>query len=167
MKKLNHSDFSSQKLTRSLISILESTPLCSMATVNSDGTSHINTAYFAFDPDWNIYFLTSPKSRHSQNLTRNNSLALTIFDTHQPWGKSPLMGVQIFGMGWLISSDDVENLAKKCYELRFPRYKKWIKSLTLTEIADLESRFYLFRPTTIKLFDETKFGEETFLEITL
>lgn len=164
--QFQHPDYKSSELRESVFEILNSVPLWSMATVNGDGTAHINTAYFCFDEDFNFYFLTSPSSRHSENIHRNHSMAASIFDTDQQWGENPLSGLQIFGT-CRITTAASEEIAFNEYGRRFPPYFMWMKSLTQQEKSDLESKFYCFRPQSLKLFDEKRFGEENFISLEL
>ena len=36
--------------------ILDDTHLCTMSTVNQDGTAHVNTALFCVDSEWRLFF---------------------------------------------------------------------------------------------------------------
>ena len=165
-KQFTHPNYDSNKLQHSIIEVIQSVPLWSMATVNKDGTSHINTAYFCFDEDFNFYFLTPPTSRHSLNLLNNNSIAVTVFSTDQSWGGGPMQGIQIFGTAKLTDPDN-ETLAYNTYGKRFAAFLEWMNSMTVEEKSKVESKFYCLTPTSLKLFDEKTFGEETFITINL
>ncbi len=43
---------------KSVFDILEDSPLCSMATMGPRGQPHINTAYFAYSPGLELFFLS-------------------------------------------------------------------------------------------------------------
>jgi hypothetical protein len=58
-----------------------------MATVNKDGRAHINTAYFAYSNEPELFFCSYPDSIHSKNLFKNSSMAMTVFESAQTWGK--------------------------------------------------------------------------------
>jgi uncharacterized protein YhbP (UPF0306 family) len=165
-KQFQHPDYDGSKLQTSIVEIINSVPLWSMSTVNGDQTAHINTAYFCFDDDFKFYCLTSPSTRHSENVHRNDSAAVSIFDTDQPWGENPLRGLQIFGTCKLASGLN-EEAALREYGHRFPTYLTWVNSLTKGEKDDLESKFYCFTPTSLKLLDEKRFGEENFISVKL
>jgi uncharacterized protein YhbP (UPF0306 family) len=162
-RTLSHPSYECEKLSKSFIDILRSTSLCSMATI-AEANSHINIAYFCYDEEFTFYFLTSPVAQHSQNLMKNNSMAITIFDTDQPWGERPLKGIQLFGT-CSIALDQTK--ARNYYSKRFGEFKKWFKSLSLKEQNDFKSVFYCFLPNKIKLFDENAFGEDNIIEILL
>src|SRR5438876_11723295 len=78
--------------------ILKANRLCSIATVASGNRAHINTAFFAYSPSLELYFLSDPDSLHSRNLSARPSMAMTIFDSRQSWD-DPGRGIQLFGTG--------------------------------------------------------------------
>jgi len=78
-----------------VLHILEDNLLCSVATVAPEGRAHVNTAYFCYSDDLELFFLSHPTAVHSQNVSRNASMAMTVFSSSQQWaireleGKSP------------------------------------------------------------------------------
>src|SRR5688572_29603354 len=93
---LSNPNYDGERLYAAVRAILDSTELCSIATLADDGGAHINTAYFAFDDELRLYFLSNPASVHCQNIARRPRMAVAAFDTHQPWG-TPGKGLQLFG----------------------------------------------------------------------
>jgi uncharacterized protein YhbP (UPF0306 family) len=164
-KKFYHPNYESSKLSESISEILDSSPLWSMATLN-DAKSYINTAYFCYDSNFFFYFLTPPSSQHSLNILKNDSMAVTIFDTNQPWGENPLRGMQIFGTARITDSSN-EEIAYNTYGKRFPGFFSWMNTLSKEEKDNVQSKFYCFMPTNLKLFDEKTFGAEVFIPINL
>lgn len=134
-----------------------------MATVGPHGESHINTAYFCFSGTLDIYFLSDLETKHCQNILSRPTMAMTVFDTNQPWGSS-LQGLQLFGQCYLAKNEEVEQ-ASKLYEARFPAYVEYLTSLSPKERQNFASRFYAFRPTSAKILDEAEFGEEIFITV--
>ena len=55
---------SEERVRRSVFSILKENVLCSIATVIADNQSHINTAYFCYSDELELYFLQDPGSLH-------------------------------------------------------------------------------------------------------
>jgi uncharacterized protein YhbP (UPF0306 family) len=160
--KFGHPTFPDQKINESLIAILEGTRLLSMATVNSDHSTHINTAYFAYDENLHLYIITDPKSKHAKNLARNPSVAATVFDSHQEFW-TPLRGLQLFGE---CSKTPVLHVLKalKTFSHRFPVFSEAVKSPLDFVAKSLEVRFYTIVVKRVKVFDEPTFGEEVFIE---
>src|SRR3990172_9503650 len=79
--------FSPTRLRRSVDRILRTTVLCAMATVRG-AQAHINTAYFCYSPDLELFFLSDPRSTHARNVGANPSMAMAVFSSTQVWGKS-------------------------------------------------------------------------------
>jgi len=52
--------------------------------------------YFGWNRQFEIFWISDPDARHSRNLAANSSAAITIYDSHQTWGR-PDRGIQLFG----------------------------------------------------------------------
>ena len=132
--------------------LLNASTLCAIATVSPGNRAHVNTAYFAWSPEFDLVWLSEPRARHSRNIRANGTVAIAVYASSQSWGK-PDRGIQLFG-----SAREVEGAAAEragaLYAGRFPEYPK----------ADLGAyRFYLFRPRRLKLFDERSLGGGVFV----
>lgn len=121
---------------------MNASPLCSLATVSPAGNAHINHMYFAWTDRFEVYWISDPDSLHSRNLTWNSSAAVTIYDSHQTWGR-PDRGIQLFGAAGVTRGPASQN-ARRVYGRRFRDY--------VADAYDLPA--YRFRPRTLKLFDE-------------
>jgi uncharacterized protein len=132
--------------------LLDGSTLCAIATVTPEGLAHVNTAYFAWTAAFEIVWLSDPDARHSANLAANPTAAVTVYDSGQAWGGAD-RGIQLFG-----SAGELEQATSPAYELRFPAF----------ESARFGSyRFYVLRPSRMKLFDETELGAGTFVTATV
>ena len=60
------------RITRQL---LEASPLCSIASVCSDGQPHVNTAYFALNDLFDILWMSQPEARHSRKVRASGVVA--------------------------------------------------------------------------------------------
>jgi len=127
---------------------MNASPLCALATVSPGGRAHINHMYFARSGLFDVVWISDPDSRHSRNLLTNSSAAVTIFDSHQTWGR-PDRGIQLFGTAGLASSTRVRE-AERAYAARFPPY----------DPSD-SYPIYRFRPREVKLFYERLLGGGT------
>jgi uncharacterized protein YhbP (UPF0306 family) len=128
---------------------MNASPLCSLATVSPGGRAHINHMYFAWSDRFEVFWISDPESIHSRNLTRNTSAAVTIYDSHQTWGR-PDRGIQLFGTAAVTDGRSAQD-ATRFYGRRFRDYD--------AESDDLPA--YRFRPRTLKLFDERSFAGGT------
>ena len=157
--------FSDERIRQSIARILRENVLCSMSTVTRGNRPHVNTAYFCYTPDLELYFLSEPSSQHCRNLERNPSLAMSIFRSAQEWGGQD-RGLQLFGTCRRTRGGGARE-AERCYAARFLPYAKWMKGLSPAErrqAALLRSyAFYRFLPRRIKILDEREFGGAMFV----
>jgi uncharacterized protein YhbP (UPF0306 family) len=98
--------------------------------------------YFAWSDRYEVIWISDPDSVHSRNLARTRSAAVTIFDSHQRWGR-PDRGIQLFGTAGVTIGKATQE-ARRLYSRRFRDYD--------ADADDLPA--YRFRPRTVKLFDE-------------
>ena len=129
--------------------LLDASALCAIATASPNGRAHINTAYFAWSPDFNVVWLSEPRARHSRNIRMNASAAISVYDSRQTWGKRD-RGIQLFGN----AREAAVGEAEEAYADRFPEYDA-------SELAAY--RFYVLQPQRLKLFDEGEFGTGVFV----
>jgi uncharacterized protein YhbP (UPF0306 family) len=132
--------------------LLDASTLCAIATVAPGGHAHINTAYFAWSPQFDLVWISEPRAKHSANIRANDSAAVAIYDSSQSWGK-PDRGIQLFGTAGKaegVAADDAEAV----YAKRFPDYRQ----------RDLSAyHLYVFRPRRLKIFDECTLGTGVFV----
>ena len=160
--------FDSDRLHASVARLLGANTLCSMATRSEAGAVHINTAFFCFDDELQLYFLSHPDSVHCRNLARVPQMAVAVCDSHQAWG-DPHSGLQLLGTGGL-ATDEADGKARRLYAARFPLYREFLRR-ALEEQPENSSfrrlRFYRFLPERVQILDEWEFGEEAFIPATL
>lgn len=144
-----------QQLRQIVFDVLQQNVLCSIATVTPDGRPHINTAYFCYSEEPELYFFSHPRSVHCQNLSANSAAAMAIFSSAQEWGKCDV-GVQLFGTG--IGAEGAEaKKAEGLYGNRFSGYADWKASRSGN--VDAEYRFYRFVVLRLKVLDEAHIGD--------
>lgn len=137
---------SGSRMTRLLRTLLDASTLFALATTTPSGKAHINTAYFAWTPDFQLVWLSAPEARHSRNLRGNASAAAAVFDSHQVWGNAD-RGVQVFGMA-AQAKGEVLTSAEDAYTERFKAIRPRLSVY----------RFYVLTPRSVKLFDESELG---------
>ena len=106
--------------------------------------------YFAWTSRFEVVWISDPDSRHSRNLLTDSSAAITVFDSHQTWGR-PDRGIQLFGTASAVSGRAARE-AELVYSARFPSYDP--------TVAD-SYPIYRFRPREVKLFYERVLGDGT------
>jgi uncharacterized protein YhbP (UPF0306 family) len=161
MVSFQHNDHSSRELWQCIRRIVKSAHLCALSTVSPSGTPHVNTLFFCFNVNFDLFFISDTNARHSRFLSKAPRAAIAIYDSHLQWGGS-LRGLQLFGHCRL-ASDLEARQASTLYGTRFPAYLTYIASLDAKTKAESPHKFYKFHPTSVKVFDENTFGEEVFL----
>jgi uncharacterized protein YhbP (UPF0306 family) len=157
--------FSEREVKQSIFDILKHNVLCSMATVNKNGRkAHINTAYFAYSKEPELFFCSYPDSIHCLNLAKNSSMAMTVFNSNQTWGK-PDRGIQLFG-----SCEEAKGhwrkKAEKVYGSRFKEFRNWKREIEKEE-GEFTLNLYRFAPHEAKILDEPLFGGGVFVKVHL
>jgi len=154
----HHKSVGDEPINKSLNEILSSNILLSMASIKDGKESWIHTAYYAYSPNLRLYYLSAPSAQHSKNIEQSQSVAVSIFDTHQnPTDKKS--GLQLFGVCRRAVSEEVAE-GLRLYTERFSWLANYIKESRDFDKGILESKLYVITPRTIKLFDEAVFGEE-------
>ena len=145
--------------------ILDEVALCTMSTVNQDGTAHVNTAFFCFDSEWRLFFVSEEQTRHSENTSERSSMAVAVFRSDQSWNDWKT-GLQLFGSCKMARGGDVK-LGARLYKERFPAYADWLQEIG-RDLQDSDlPRFFIFVPESVKLLHEEALGEETFVTISV
>lgn len=132
--------------------LLDASTLCAVATSTPDGRPYVNTAYFAWDEDFRLVWLSHPDAAHSVNLSRRSSAAIAVYESTQSWGEED-RGVQLFGAAKAVRGAAAK-AAERLYSERFASF---------AATGPGAYRFYVFRPRRLKLFDECEFGAGTFV----
>ena len=147
-----------RKIEESRHAILACTQLLSLATVNDDGTPHINTAFFAYR-DHDLFFLSDVRSQHCRNLQKRPPVSVAIFDSRQKWNDDKV-GIQIFGRA---EACDVKasEVAQKEYASRYRAYRSYLRSLKGP--PDPSFKFFVIHSEEFVLLDERRFGEEVYV----
>ena len=145
--------------------ILDNVALCTMSTVNQDGTAHVNTAFFCADSKWRMFFVSSENARHSRNIKERSSMAVAVFDSDQSWDDWKT-GLQLFGTCAVARGRDA-GVGAKLYKKRFPAYARWLHGLGRAIGHSSAPPFFIFVPESLKVLHEEVLGEETFVTISL
>ncbi len=124
----------------------------SLSTVGPNGTPHAAPLYFAADENLQLYFFSSPNSRHGHNLSKMPKAAAAIYPECRDWR-------------------DIHGLQLQGEVSRVPAGKGWVqgwgvylaKFPFVAPLKDIiaQNRLYLFRPTWVRLVDNRQgFGHK-------
>ncbi len=92
---------------------LASTCYCCLAVQDAKGV-WANPVYFAYDANFNIYFISMPSSRHMTAISSGAPIAVAIYATDQAPG-GDVKGVQISGQATLLKDEEVAHAADIYY----------------------------------------------------
>lgn len=109
-------------------------------------TSHTNTPWvcevrFAYDDGLNLYFISSPNARHSQEMAKNPRVAGNIITQH--FNNQKVRGVYFEGT----AKEWVDEAGLKAYRERFPASTDLLKDIPSTSTSLYKvtvQKFYVF-----------------------
>jgi len=131
-----------------VIELLNSGRVMSLGTVDEGGVWVADVIY-TYDKDFNIYWMSDPKTRHSQAIGKNNKVAGTITASNN--SGEPGFGIQFAGSARMIREKQfsltIQLLARRKYKIP----SKWVNLLK----GDV---WYKLVPSKIELIDEENFG---------
>ncbi len=125
----------------------------------------VATVWFASDNNFNLYFISRHNRRHSLEVAKNPHVAGAIVKPHKTLGDKT-RGLQFEGVCHEVKGKEVI----KGYLLlatRFPRVTKFI--LSPKEIIEKKTDHLLYKvsPSSIVLFDEVNFPDDSRQELKL
>ena len=156
--------YSVQDAEKSIKQILSSNTLFSMSSINKDNTPWINTAFYSFDENLNLYFLSDPNTIHTKNISDKKTVAVNIFDSHQK-PEDEKKGLQLIGECHKINDEKEIFSAIKNYGKKYLSFGNLIKAVNDIAKNKMKARFYKIEINYISIFDEEFFGEETWVEV--
>ena len=127
----------------------------SLATA-SDGKPHAASVFYVND-GFDLYFMSSPSSRHGKNFTNNDCVSATINEDYCKW--ADIKGLQLEGkvemVGRLRDNGEVATaVINKFPDVRgfFNNSSDMVESIA-ARVAKV--RFYKFRPAKIRYIDNS------------
>ncbi len=135
--------------------VLETNQYMTLGTVNDKGEPWVSPVVYAFDSECNLYFMSLPSSKHSQNISRTGQVSLAIFDSRQMFGEG--VGLQVFGKASVVPTKSAASVFKCYFGRKYPyggfssagssiaNFKKFFKAY--------KYRFYKVAPTEVWMND--------------
>ncbi|MEX2028789.1 MAG: pyridoxamine 5'-phosphate oxidase family protein [Candidatus Curtissbacteria bacterium] len=147
----------SEDIRRLVLEILEQGQNMSLGTY--DGEVWVNDVMYVYDGDFNIFWLSLDKTRHSKAILEHSQVAATITISNNAAEEN--IGLQIEGMAEKIEGDVFEMAKKHRLKRGKPEPEKE------GEILDPGEAWYMLKPARIELIYESLFGyEKKVLELT-
>ena len=150
----------SDKLKKMILDYLKSHNTVSLATVR-DGIPHAATVFYA-SIGLKLYFLSSPTSRHGENLSLNPKVSATINEDYSDW--LLIKGIQMEGLVECVGGIVENGRIAKAYVKKFPTVADFLFSPSklgraiASKVAKV--RFYRLTPSKIYFINnEIGFGQ--------
>ena len=109
-------------------------------------------AVFYVNDDFKLYFLSSPTSRHGQNIAHGGPVALTIQEDCPDWPQ--IKGVQAEGCVTEITGDE-ERRVRELYGDKYPVVGKLALAPSAIVKAMAKVRWYRFDPERLYFIDNS------------
>jgi len=127
------------------------------------------SVFYCHDADLNLYCISDPKTRHSQDIELNGLVSVTVNEDVPDWGG--IQGLQIDGRGSLVSADDRPRV-EKIYLDKFLDLKSLFQAARDGDGLKIyqrfqKSAFYCVTPKWIRFIDNSRgfgFKEELVLD---
>jgi uncharacterized protein len=154
----------SDELKHQIVDYLKSHNTMTLATCAGD-VPWAATVFFASE-DLRLYFFSAPESRHCQNLTINQRVAVTIQEDYKDWRE--IKGIQLEGSVALVDGVVEKAKAMAIYAIKYPDV---IKLFTNPDSgvfykAFLKVKFYCVIPDKLFFIDNAQgFGKRQELTI--
>ncbi len=132
-----------------------STMYCSIASAGNGGV-WISPVAFATDSKFDVYFVSSPRSRHMKNISKSGGVAVAIYNTAQKalGGK---IGVQMEGKAKPVK--DMRGI-ENAYRIYFSKLPEWPKTdVSYFKDKNCEWPFVKITAKAVYYFDSDRFGD--------
>ena len=139
-----------EAVAESILRLLRSQSTLALSTSGADGDPHATALFYLTGPQLELYWFSSPSSRHSRNLARQSRAAVTIYRSTEDWKN--ICGVQMHGTAEKILDRVLRQKIAREYGERF-------RLGTLFRTAMARNALYVFRPSWIRYLDNgRRFG---------
>ncbi|HEX7456660.1 MAG TPA: pyridoxamine 5'-phosphate oxidase family protein [Candidatus Nanoarchaeia archaeon] len=145
---------SKDEFKKRILDYLSQNKRMSLAT-SRENRPWASTVMYAYDDDFNIYFLSDENTRKVQNLQSNPKIAATINEITGGIGK--VKGIQLEGECKMVSRLE----AAKVYSLFLKKYfwlKDYIPSAKQMFSGAIKNRLFKITPQKIYYLDDERFG---------
>ncbi len=125
-----------------------------IATVDDDGAPHAANVQYAHDEDFRLYWVSSPGSVHSENVTRNARAAVTVY-AHDDRAEN-IHGLQLRGTVSTVTDERDGDAPhpdwQRVWELYTAKFA-FVASSPQLKAAVERQRFYCFTPAWLRWID--------------
>jgi uncharacterized protein YhbP (UPF0306 family) len=141
--------------------IIKNNIYMTIATASTDGKPWISPVFFAYDQQYNLFWVSNKDAQHSQLIRQNPQVAIVIFDSKAPEGEGD--GVYIEAdVSELADLEEVRS-AMALYGLRVTKDEFKIKRTTEVTAQGL-SRIYKAVPKAISKLAEGEYNNGQYVD---
>jgi uncharacterized protein YhbP (UPF0306 family) len=133
-----------------VISYLRERHVMTLASHGDDGVWA--AAVFYANDGFEIYFLSSPGSRHCQNLARNPRASAAVHEDYADWKE--IKGIQMEGIASVLAGEEAEQ-ARRLYGAKFPVVGNLEQAPALIVEALAKVRWYKLIPERLYFIDNS------------
>ena len=139
-------------LRQQVLTYLQTHHTLTLATVGSEGPWA--AALFYVNDGFDLYWLSDPHTRHSENITRTRRTAVTIQEDYRNW--QMIRGIQMEG-----TAEQIGPLAEALhpmglYVAKYPFLENWRNPPPTLARALGPARVYRFRPSRVWFVDNAR-----------
>lgn len=161
--KFAGTSLSAEAVAESVESIAAQTTVLSLATSGVDGVAHANMAFFALGPDFDLFFVSEPSTRHGRNVAGRPRCSAAIWLSPPEYGEH-LQGMQLAGE-CVAARGEIAVAALDAYSGRFPSFGRDPAMRESYLAGTAPSSLYRFRVGSVTLVDEPRLGRRNYLSL--
>lgn len=138
-----------------------------LATSDTKGCPWASTLFYAYDNNYDFYFISAKDSLHALHVNANKNVAITIYDSTAPVGEGD--GVQIEAIAWQAGLTELPHIISVFYKHRYPDLAQEIKRRRSVDdfLGMSQRRFFVVRPKKIYTLDLTSTTIDKRIEVPL
>jgi uncharacterized protein YhbP (UPF0306 family) len=130
--------------------IIEENNYLTLSTSDNTGMPWIAPLYYAYDKNYNFFFVSANDALHVQHIKINKKVAIAIFDSHAPVGEGD--GVQIEAFATPAKLTELPHILAIYFARRFPNEIERIKKHHLPTEYMGKNLFWFFKMVPIKVY---------------
>ena len=146
----NQNNFTTE-IHQQVTDFLQKCKTASIATINNQGLPNAANIQYVCDEKWNIYYVSSPTATHSQNITQNPNVAITIYDRADNFKQ--IHGLQITGQCHIVEPGQPYKHAYKIFANKYP----FVATVAAIRQRLEKEQFYCITPTWLRWIDNRNY----------
>jgi len=139
-------------LRRQVLTYLQAHHTMTLATVGPEGPAA--AALFYVNDGFDLYWLSDPHTRHSENIARTRGAAVTIQEDYRDWRM--IQGIQMEGTAEQVGPPAEALHPMGLYVAKYPFLENWRTPPPALARALGPARMYRFRPNRVWFVDNAK-----------